>query len=102
VSVWQQVQAERQARWWTLRLASAARATGDVIAADEPYLDSLGLTIGGEPGSGSSAATSMRRPLSSMSDRRVRVSFNRRNAPAVQGGRSPVRVSEQPLVCRCA
>src|SRR6266702_7587478 len=29
-----------EARWWaTLRLAAAARATGDVIAAHEPYAD---------------------------------------------------------------
>jgi hypothetical protein len=34
-----------QARWWaTLRLAAAARATGDVIAAHEPYVDHRYLT----------------------------------------------------------
>src|SRR5439155_24792727 len=34
-----------QARWWaTLRLAAAARATGDVIAAREPYADHRYLT----------------------------------------------------------
>jgi hypothetical protein len=36
----QRFQLSCEARWWmTLRLAAAARATGDVIAADEPYAD---------------------------------------------------------------